>query len=164
MAQRGWPTLLASVALTALVGGCAMMGETTHDVTVINSPHNPVQVTVVPPSGWEPFEHTASFTNAVDATVLTVPDERRLVIEFVSGFCATSENVPVHTVRLSGSVDHFLTPAVFPTAPGAAFAVFTQLTRIYANPAAVVKLAAFPNRSAATTTCSISISGHFETP
>ena len=70
------------------------------------------------------------------------------------------QNVPVHTVRLSGSADHFFTPHVFPTGAATSFAVITQQTRIYANPAAIVKLAVFPTSNSSTTTCSISMSGH----
>ena len=110
--------------------------------------------------GWEPFQHTASITNTIDVTIFTVPPDKRLVIEFVSGFCNTSQNVPVQTVRLSGSVDHFLTPHVFAGGAGTSFAVITQQTRIYANPSAVVKLAVFPTSNSSTTTCSISLSGH----
>ena len=113
-----------------------------------------------PAASWEPFQHTASITNTIDVPIYTVPADKRLVIEFVSGFCNTSQNVPVHTVRLSGSVDHFLTPHVYATGPGQSFAVITQETRIYANPTAVVKLAVFPTSNSSTTTCSISMSGH----
>jgi hypothetical protein len=92
--------------------------------------------------------------------VNVINSRERLVIEFVSGFCNSSQGVPVQTVRLSGSVDHFLTPHVFATGTGTSFAVITQETRIYANPTAVVKLAVFPTSNSPTTTCSISLSGH----
>ena len=103
----------------------------------------------------------ASITNTIDVSIFTVPADERLVIEFVSGFCNTSQNVPVQTVRLSGSVDHFLTP-IFAANPGTgtSFAVITQQMRIYANPTAAVKLAVFPTSNSSTTTCSISLSGH----
>ena len=157
MARRTRSMLVAIVALAALAAGCA---APTGEVTVASSPQNPVLVRPVPPQGWEPFQHTASITNTIDVSIFTVPPDKRLVIEFVSGFCSTSQNVPVHTVRLSGSADHFLTPHVFPTGAGTSFAVITQQTRIYANPTAIVKLAVFPTSNSSTTTCSISISGH----
>lgn len=149
---------LALVTLAALAAGCA--APTTSDVTVINARENPVPVRTLPLAGWEPFQHTASITNTIDVTIYTVPADKRLVIEFVSGFCNTSQNVPIHTVRLSGSVDHFLTPTVYATGSGLSFAVITQQTRIYANPQAVVKLGVFPAGTSSTTTCSISLSGH----
>jgi hypothetical protein len=159
MSQFLRPWLLVFVAGAALAAGCATVP--TSDVNVINSRENPALVREVPPQGWEPFQHTASITNTIDVPIFTVPADKRLVIEFVSGFCNTSQNVPVQTVRLSGSVDHFLTPHVFPTGAGTSFAVITQHTRIYANPTAIVKLAVFPTSNSSTTTCSISLSGHF---
>jgi hypothetical protein len=154
-------TLLTLAALGVLAGPAAAQRS---DVNVVNSPQNAVPVTPVSPEGWELFQQTASLTNTIDVSVFTVPADKRLVIEFVSGFCNAGQNVPVHTVRLSGSVDHFLTPSVFPTGPGTSFAVITQLARIYVRPSAVVKLAAFPTRSTSTTTCTISLSGYLETP
>jgi len=152
------PWLLMFIVGAALAAGCA---ATTSDVTVINSRENPVLVrSLGPAASWEPFQHTASITNTIDVTIYTVPADKRLVIEFVSGFCNSSQNVPIHTVRLSGSVDHFLTPQVFATGTGQSFAVITQETRIYANPTAMVKLAVFPTSNSSTTTCSISLSGH----
>ena len=158
MAQHRRSLLVAIIALAALAAGCA---APTGEVIVVNSPQSPLPVRPVTPQGWEPFQHTASITNTIDVSIFTVPPDRRLVIEFVSGFCSTSQNVPVHTVRLSGSADHFLTPHVFATGPATSFAVITQQARIYANPTAVVKLAVFPTSNSSTTTCSISISGHF---
>ena len=148
------------LALSALAAGCATVP--TSDVTVVNSRENPALVRPLAAPGWEPFQHTASITNTIDVTIFTVPPDKRLVIEFVSGFCNTSQNVPVQTVRLSGSVDHFLTPTIFAANPGTgtSFAVVTQQTRIYANPTAAVKLAVFPTSNSSTTTCSISLSGH----
>lgn len=163
MTQQMRPTLVALLALGSLtVGGCATVP--TSDVNVVNSAQNPALVRPVAPQGWEPFQHTASITNTIDVSIFTVPPDKRLVIEFVSGFCNTSQNIPIHAVRLSGSVDHFFTPTVFSTGAGASFAVITQSTRIYANPTAVVKLAAFPTSNSSTTTCSISLSGHLRTP
>jgi hypothetical protein len=160
MAQPKGLLLAAVVALASLAAGCASQ---TSDVNVVNTAQNPVFVRPLsPPSGWEPFQHTASLTNTIDVTVYTVPADHRLVIEFVSGFCSTSQNIPVHTVRLSGSADHFLTPTVFSTGPGASFAVITQSTRIYANAGATVKLAVFPTSNSSTTSCSISVTGHLE--
>jgi hypothetical protein len=157
MAQRRWLTRAAILALAALAAGCAAPAG---EVIVMNSPQNPVLVRPVTPQGWEPFQHTASITNTIDVPIFTVPPDKRLVIEFVSGFCNSSQGIPVHTVRLSGSADHFLTPHVFPTGTGTSFAVITQPARIYANPTAIVKLAVFPTSNSSTTTCSISISGH----
>ncbi len=150
--------LVALVAVTTLAGGCATVP--TSDVNVINSRESPALVRALPPQGWETFQHTASITNTIDVSIYTVPADKRLVIEFVSGFCNTSQGVPVQTVRLSGSVDHFLTPHVFATGTGTSFAVITQQARIYANPTAIVKLAVFPTSNSSTTTCSISLSGH----
>ena len=150
--------LVALVAVATLAGGCATVP--TSDVNVINSRESPALVRALPPQGWETFQHTASITNTIDVSIYTVPADKRLVIEFVSGFCSTSQGVPVQTVRLSGSVDHFLTPHVFATGTGTSFAVITQQTRIYANPTAIVKLAVFPTSNSSTTTCSISLSGH----
>lgn len=158
MAQHTRSMLVAIIALASFATGCA---APTGEVTVVNSPQNPVFVRPMTLQGWEPFQHTASITNTIDVSIFTVPPDKRLVIEFVSGFCSTSQNVPVHTVRLSGSADHFLTPHVFATGAATSFAVITQHTRIYANPAAIVKLAVFPTSNSSTTTCSISISGHF---
>src|SRR5262245_45491103 len=158
MAQQKRSLLVAILALAALTAGCAAPAG---DVVVVNSTQNPVPVRSAAPQGWETFQHTASITNTIDVTIFTVPADKRLVIEFVSGFCSTSQNVPVHTVRLSGSADHFFTPQVFPTGQGTSFAVITQQTRIYANPGAALKLAVFPTSNSSTTTCSVSISGHF---
>jgi hypothetical protein len=158
MAQHKRSLLVAILALASLAAGCA---APTGEVTVVSSPQTPVVVRPVAPQGWEPFQHTASITNTIDVSIFTVPADKRLVIEFVSGFCSTSQNVPVHTVRLSGSADHFFTPHIFPTGAATSFAVITQQTRIYANPTAVLKLAVFPTSNSSTTTCSISISGHF---
>ena len=157
MARHTRSMLVSIIALAALAAGCAAQ---TGDVIVANSPQNPVPVRLAAPQGGEPFQHTASITNTIDVSIFTVPPDKRLVIEFVSGFCSTSQNVPVHTVRLSGSADHFFTPHVFATGAATSFAVITQQTRIYANPAAIVKLAVFPTSNSSTTTCSISISGH----
>lgn len=157
MSQHSRFTLLAVLTLAALAAGCA---SPTGEVLVTNSPQSPVPVRPGMPQGWEPFQHTASITNTIDVSIYTVPADKRLVIEFVSGFCSTTQSVPVHTVRLSGSADHFLTPHVFSTGPATSFAVITQQTRIYANPTAVVKLAVFPTSNSSTTTCSISITGH----
>ena len=157
MSESLRPWLLALVAVATLAAGCTVP---TSDVNVINSRENPALVRPLAPQGWEPFQHTASITNTIDVSIFTVPPDKRLVIEFVSGFCNTSQNVPVHTVRLSGSVDHFLTPHVFATGAATSFAVITQRARIYANPTAVVKLAVFPTSNSSTTTCSISLSGH----
>ena len=151
-----WFVTLAAVA--TLAGGCATVP--TSDVNVINSRENPALVRALAPQGWETFQHTASLTNTIDVSIFTVPADKRLVIEFVSGFCTTSQGVPVQTVRLSGSVDHFLTPHVFATGTGTSFAVITQQAHIYANPTAMVKLAVFPTSSSSTTTCAISLSGH----
>jgi hypothetical protein len=154
--------LIAAVALTASTAGCASGPE---GVSVVNTAQNPALVrNVDPPSGWEPFQNSVSVTNAVDVTLYTVPSNKRLVIEFVSGFCTTSQNIPVQTLRLSGSVDHFFTPMVFPGAAGTSFAVITQLARIYAYPLAAVKVAVFPTTNTGTTTCAISVSGHLTTP
>lgn len=158
MAGHRWSMFGAILVLVALAAGCA---SPTGDVVVVNSSQSPVPVRPMAPQGWEPFQHTASITNTIDVSIFTVPPDKRLVIEFVSGFCSTTQSVPVHTVRLSGSADHFLTPHVFPTGPATSFAVITQHTRIYANPTAVLKLAVFPTSNSSTTTCSISISGHF---
>jgi hypothetical protein len=152
------PLLLTIVAAAALAAGCATVP--TSDVNVINSRESPALVRPLAVQGWEPFQHTASITNTIDVSIFTVPPDKRLVIEFVSGFCNTSQGVPVQTVRLSGSVDHFFTPHVFATGAGTAFAVITSQTRIYANPTAIVKLAVFPTSNSSTTTCSISLSGH----
>ena len=154
--MRLWSVTLVAVA--TLAGGCATVP--TSDVNVINSRENPALVRALPPQGWETFQHTASLTNTIDVSIFTVPADKRLVIEFVSGFCNSTQGVPVQTVRLSGSVDHFLTPHVFATGTGTSFAVITQQTRIYANPTAIVKLAVFPTSNSSTTTCSISLSGH----
>ena len=151
------PWLVVFIVGALVSAGCA---ANTSDVTVINTRENPVLVRSLGSQTWESFQHTASITNTIDVPIFTVPADKRLVIEFVSGFCNTSQNVPVHTVRLSGSVDHFLTPQVFATGTGTSFAVITQETRIYANPTAVVKLAVFPTSNSSTTTCSISLSGH----
>ena len=132
---RLWFVTLAAAAM--LAGGCATVP--TSDVNVINSRENPALVRSLAPQGWEPFQHTASMTNTIDVSIYTVPADKRLVIEFVSGFCNSSQGVPVQTVRLSGSVDHFLTLTVFATGTGTSFAVITQQTRIYANPTAIVK-------------------------
>ena len=160
MAHQRRSMLIAVIAAASLAAGCA---APTSEVNVVNTGQNPALVrAMLPPSGWEPFQHTASVTNTIDVSIFTVPADKRLVIEFVSGFCSSSQNVPVHIVRLSGSVDHFLTPTIFPTGTGTSFAVITQLTRIYANPTAVVKLAVFPTSNSSTTTCSLSVSGHLE--
>jgi predicted small secreted protein len=148
--------LAVVVAAAGLAAGCATVP--TSDVTVVNSRENPALVRTVAP-GWDTFQYTASITNTIDVSIYTVPPDKRLLIEFVSGFCNTTQGVPAQTVRLSGSVDHFFTPHVFPTGTGTAFAVITQLTRIYANPTAIVKLAVFPTSNSSTTTCSISLSG-----
>jgi hypothetical protein len=158
MNRSPWLVLVALVAVSTLAGGCATVP--TSDVNVINSRESPALVRALPPQGWETFQHTASITNTIDVSIYTVPADKRLVIEFVSGFCNSSQGVPVQTVRLSGSVDHFLTPHVFATGTGTSFAVITQETRIYANPTAIVKLAVFPTSNSSTTTCSISLSGH----
>jgi hypothetical protein len=154
-------TLVATVALAAATAGCASTGG---DVTVVNSAQNPLPVRHVDRPGREPFHNTVTLTNTIDATLLNVPVDRRLVIEFVSGFCTTTQSVPVHTVRLSGSVDHFLTPTVFPTGPGTTFAVITQLARIDAAPRTPVKVTVFPTAVTGTTTCSISVSGDLTSP
>lgn len=159
MAHQGRSMLIAIIAAASMAAGCA---APTSEVNVVNTVQNPALVRAMLPPGWEPFQHTASITNTIDVSIFTVPADRRLVIEFVSGFCSSSQNVPVHVVRLSGSVDHFLTPTVFPTGTGTSFAVITQLARIYANPTAIVKLAVFPTGNSSTTTCSISVSGHLE--
>ena len=152
--------LVAALALGA-VTGCASTGG---DVTVVNTAQNPALVRDVTVPGKEAFQNTATVTNTIDVTLFNVPADKRLVLEFVSGFCTTMQNVPVHTVRLSGSVDHFLTPTVFPTGGGTSLAVITQLTRIYVAPLAAVKVAVFPTTANPTTTCSISVSGHFAAP
>jgi predicted small secreted protein len=149
------------VAAAGVVAGCATVP--TSDVTVVNARENPALVRMVAP-GYETFQYTASITNTIDVSIFTVPPDRRLLIEFVSGFCNTTQGVPVQTVRLSGSVDHFFTPHVFPTGTGTSFAVITQDARIYANPTAIVKLAVFPTSNSSTTTCSISLSGRMMTP
>ena len=152
---------LAALALGAATAGCA---STSSDVIVGNTAQNPALVREVTVPGKEAFQNTVTVTNTIDVTLYNVPADKRLVIEFVSGFCTTTQNVPVHTVRLSGSVDHFLTPTVFPTAGGTSLAVITQLTRIYVAPLTAVKVAVFPTAVNVTTTCSISVSGHFAAP
>jgi hypothetical protein len=152
---------LAAVALVALATGCASTGG---DVAVVNTAQAPALVRDVDRPGREAFQSTGTVTNTLDVTLFHVPADKRLVVEFVSGFCNTSQNVPVHTVRLSGSVDHFLTPTVFPTSPGSTFAVITQLTRIYVAPMAALKVTVFPTAANSTTSCAISISGHLTAP
>jgi hypothetical protein len=156
--------LLTLVAAVALAGASAACASTGGDVTVVNSAQNPLPVRDVDRPGREPFHNTVTVTNTIDATLLNVPADRQLVMEFVSGFCTTTQTVSVHTVRLSGSVDHFLTPTVFPTGPGTTFAVITQLARIYAAPLAAVKVTVFPTAATGTTTCSISVSGYLTAP
>lgn len=153
--------LVVAVTLGAATAGCA---SSSGDVTVINSAQNPALVRDVDRPGREAFHNTVTVTNTIDVTLFNVPADKRLLIEFVSGFCTTTQTVPVHTVRLSGSVDHFLTPTVFPTGPGTSFAVITQLARIYAAPLAGVKVTVFPAAANATTTCSISVSGNLTAP
>ena len=161
MVRQRTLALVAAVALGAATAGCASTGD---DVTVINTAQNPALVRDVDRPGREPFHNTVTVTNTIDVTLFNVPADKRLVIEFVSGFCTTTQTVPVHTVRLSGSVDHFLTPTVFPTGVSTTFAVITQLARIYAAPLAAVKITVFPTAANATTTCSISVSGHLAAP
>ncbi len=154
-------TLPAAVALAVVTMGCASTGE---DVTVVNTPQNPAAVRDVDRPGREPFQSTATVTNTVDVTLFTVPADKRLVVEFVSGFCNTTQNVPVHTVRLSGSIDHFLTPTISPTSGTTTFAVITQHTRIYVAPMAALKITVFPTAATPTTSCAISVSGHLAAP
>lgn len=161
MARRRMLALVAAVALGAATTGCSSTGG---DVTVVNTAQNPAMVRDVDRPGREAFQNTVTVTNTIDVTFFNVPADKRLVIEFVSGFCTTTQNVPVHTVRLSGSVDHFFTPTVFPTGVSTTFAVITQLAHIYASPLAGVKITVFPTAATGTTTCSISVSGHLTAP
>jgi hypothetical protein len=151
----------AAVALVALTTGCASTGG---DVAVVNTAQSPALVRDVDRPGREAFQTTGTVTNTLEVTLFHVPSDKRLVVEFVSGFCNSSQNVPVHTVRLSGSVDHFLSPTVSPTGPGSAFAVITQPTRIYVAPLAPLKVTVFPTAANPTTSCAISISGHLTAP
>ena len=158
MFVRRGPGLVRAAATTA---GC---GSTGGDVMVVNPAQSPVPVRDVDRPGREAFHNTVTVTNTIDVTLFNVPADKRLVIEFVSGFCTTTQNVPVHTVRLSGSVDHFFTPTIFSTGPGTTFAVITQLAHIYAANLAAVKVTVFPTAATGTTTCSISVSGHLTAP
>jgi hypothetical protein len=157
--KRG--AFLAAVVLGVVATGCASTGG---DVTVVNSAQNPAMVRDVDRPSREVFQSTVTVTNTVDVTLFTVPADKRLVLEFVSGFCNTTQNVPVHTVRLSGSIDHFLTPTVVPTSGSSTFAVITQPVRIYVAPLAAVKVTVFPTAASGTTSCAISVSGHLAAP
>jgi hypothetical protein len=161
MVHRKRFALLAAIAFATVTTGCA---SSDGGVTVLNTTQNPALVRDVDRPGREAFQTTATVTNTVDVTLYTVPADKRLVVEFVSGFCNTTQNIPVHTVRLSGSVDHFFTPTVSPTGLSTAFAVITQEARIYVAPLAAVKLTVFPTALGPTTSCAISISGHLTGP
>ena len=162
MARQKTLILVPVLALAAVTAGCASSGV--DDVRVVNSAQSPALMREVAIPGKEAFQNTVTVTNTIDVTLFNVPADKRLVVEFVSGFCTTSQNVPVHTVRLSGSVDHFLTPTVFPTGGGTSLAVITQLTRIYVAPLTALKVAVFPTTPNPATNCSISVSGHFAAP
>jgi hypothetical protein len=95
----------------------------------------------------------------------TVPRGSRFVIEFVSASCSGQGVVP-SVLRITSSstssagantpADHFLAPTIVSDGTEA---VFTEMTRIYADSNTPVYLTVFPT-STAMIDCNVTLSGH----
>ncbi len=117
-------------------------------VTVVNTSTNPVPVNITNlESPATPFQAQLCRAVADISTcgslpdILTVPAGKRLVVEFVNGFCevlgstTTLQYVQLRTAIGSEYANHYftLTPVSPPVATGNRY-TFTQQTRIYADP------------------------------
>lgn len=157
-------TLLSAGALTAgLLSALAACGP--GDVPPAEAASIPLYVVDQDPVTVTPFQTTRTVTNGFNASVsFPVPAGERLVIRFISGSCSLTNGVPLHSVRVSTSVSHFIAPShVIPPAT-TGNATLTHETVIFANPGTNVNLQAFPTTNTATTTCTVSVSGYLVTP
>ncbi|HEY7615648.1 MAG TPA: hypothetical protein VH744_02520, partial [Terriglobales bacterium] len=127
----------------------------TPSVTVTNAESNPVLMRDVDSAANEPFANflcegggsLANFCTGANSDSFVVPATtpsgktvRRMVIEFVSGFCTATPGTYISYVDLgfdrllvSGQV-HTFAPVNEPTGGAANDYAFSQQTRLYANP------------------------------
>lgn len=105
-----------------------------------------------------------NFCSSNEQTLFTVPSDRRLVIEFVSGSCITvgsMQGFTVGTASTAGGVGalHLLNLVLAPFSN--TILHVSQQTRIYADPGSMVSLAVGGGFGAgASATCTLVYSGH----
>lgn len=111
-----------------------------------------------------PFTTSRSVHNQGGGTPasFTVPTSERLVIRFVSASCTSTDGVPLTTVRVTATADHFLAPSFtrFDQPSNTTTSTITHETLIFAEPGSTVQLMAFPTTNPATTTCNTTVSGY----
>lgn len=140
------------------------------EVTVVNDPSNPVLIEDVDNPARQPFQRFVEITNAFDpqgfgGTIATVPNDSRLVIEFLSAGCTPAGvgGVEPTKIRVFASITHFFSiqNQVF----GIGFSsTATHVTRMYAEPGSDVRVTVFPTTNLPTIICQISISGYLIEP
>lgn len=91
-----------------------------------------------------------------------VPPGERLVIRFVSATCTSTDGVPLTTLRITASGDHWLAPLFTRPDPptNTTTSTLTHTTLIFADPGSSVQLMAFPTTNPQTTTCNATVSGY----
>ena len=132
------PTVLAQQSGPWTVG---ISGTPT--VRVGNTAQAPVLGRDVDEPARQPFQRSGEITFAagevIAAVEFTVPDGKRLVIEYVSANISSEEPLFWFTVQTSAGSSggrHFFQPIALPNVPR--WHVISQQTRLYANPGSTV--------------------------
>jgi hypothetical protein len=101
-----------------------------------------------------------------------VSGTEKLVIEFASASCHTTQGVRMHSLRLHTTgvqgkgAQHFLAPQHVLADPNGLtiFTVLTHPARIYIEPGTHIEFTVFPTTNAATIVCNIGLSGYLIAP
>lgn len=158
------------MTLSAIVLVSAAAAHAQSPVNVVNLKSEPVPVININDAG-EPFNKTAIIiqqagTNVSQVDVATVPEGKRLVIEFVSFISEVPAGQRTIMFNLStnigtGNVFFPLTVNAQPaSADGDPIFRTAQSLRVYANEGTKVKAELGRNTNAGTATCNIYISGY----
>ena len=152
------------------------------EVIVLNDELTPVPVRDVNNPSHRSIQHYAYIVNNTDpvtglagaATLMTVPADSRLVIEFVSAECQSglgefSEPPLEATVlRITSGLDHYFSFDYSRTLDDGQVtfitSVATHMTRLYADPGTEVLALISPTTSTARINCNVSISGYLTDP
>jgi len=172
---------MAGLLVLGVFPSAAIAGD--KDVVVINDDSTPVPVEDVNNPSRRPIQRYVDVMNTLDPvsgesgvkTIMTVPSDSRLVIEFVSASCnspvANSSDRPMEAsvLRITTSVDHYFSfdYSKYTDAAGEVTSITstaTHLTRLYAEPGTEVRALISPTSNRATLDCNVSISGYLTNP
>lgn len=159
------PMSIAVLAYSSLIGAAPK------DVNVVNDATNPVLIEDNDNPARRPVQRGISFNNLGGgvATIMTVPGDSRLVIEFVSAVCVSvdlpvSPPVEASVLRIATNVDHYFSFQYARNLPFSIESVATHATRMYAEPSTDVLALISPTSTAPTLSCNVSISGYLIDP